>query len=108
MVTLTKDFTMTRPSRNRDPRTLDLRGSYFADDLSDGRVRCRLQIGRMNVPVEIPAEVLERHQMFEAVDIVLHVPGEKLLPVETAALLSEAQQRVADRWIAEMRDFDRF
>ena len=108
MVTLTKDFTMTRSSRNRDHHGPDLRGSYLGDDLPGGRVRCELQIARTRVSVEIPAEVLERQRLPGMNEIVLRVPGERLLPVEPAPLLSEAQQRIADRWILEMQDFDRF
>ena len=87
---------------------IDLRGSYPGEDLYRGRTRCILQIGRTNLPVDIPAEVLEKHRMVRADEIVLRIPGEEMLPVQAAPILSEAQQKNADRWIAEMQDFDRF
>lgn len=91
-----------------DEGWIDLRGSYPGEELYRARTRCVLQIGRTNLPVDIPAEVLEKHRMIRCDEVVLRIPGEEMLPVEAAPFLSEAQQKSADCWIAEMEDFDRF
>ncbi|MBW3542827.1 MAG: hypothetical protein KY476_21400 [Planctomycetes bacterium] len=78
-------------------------GNVFA-----GRVRCVLQIGRSNLPIDLPAEILEKHRMLAADEVRLRIPGEEELAVDVVPLLSSAQQRTSDAWLREMQDFDRF
>lgn len=90
---------------NRRRLILDLCGPYAGEDIEPRDVRCYLQIAGANLPVDI-SEALVRSAADGAV--VLHLPGERMVPVETAPLVTDNEQKLSSGWCSEMEDFDRF
>lgn len=108
MTTLMKECTMAFPSRDCDEGFMNRGRSELDDRSRGGRVRCMLKIARTNLPVDLPLEVLEKFRLLRSGEIILRLPGGEIVPVTTRPVLTDAQQRAADRWVAEMEDFDRF
>ncbi len=108
MIALMNRFSMNQEIRNRRRLPLDLCGPYVGDDLDSRVVRCYLQIARTSVAVDIPADLLHKHRLGGRGGVVLHLPGERMARVETAPLLTDSEQKLANGWSSEMEDFDRF
>ena len=106
MIALMKELSMTQehPRRRRFPigarRPFDCEAASLTE-------RCYLQIGRAQVPVDVPADVLRKHRR-DGEAILLRVPSEHTIPVEETPLLSSREERLAREWWTEMEDFDRF
>lgn len=90
---------------NRRRLILDFCGPYVGDDIEPRDVRCYLQIARTNVAVDISPELLRSAARG---GVVLHLPEERMVPVETAPLVTDNEQKLASGWLSEMEDFDRF
>ena len=107
MVDLTKELSMNQehPRRRRFPNGARRPLNYEADSCT---ARCYLQIGGAQVPVDVPARALRKHERDGDETILLRVPGEHVIPVEAAPLLSKREQSLAREWWTEMEDFDRF
>lgn len=108
MIALTRKFSMNQEIRNRRRLPMDLCGPYVCDEADSRPVRCYLQIARANVAVDIPADLLSKRSLGGQGGIVLHLPGERVVSVEAAPILSERDQKTANSWSTEMEDFDRF
>lgn len=69
-------------------------------------VACHLCAGGARFPVELPAHAV---RLFEAADpLVLVHPSGSSIPIIPVRSLTESEQRIADRWLSEMQDFNRF
>jgi len=101
-------FTMSQEISNRRRLPLDLCGPYVGDEVDTRNVCCLLQIARTNVAVDIPADLLHKHRLGGQGGVVLHLPGERMVRVETAPLLTDNEQKLVNGWSAAMEDFDRF
>lgn len=109
MMTLTKELSMHQPSFDRVRRQKDLCGPYISDAGESRPVRCYLQIAGSTVAVDVPSDVLGMRRVVGPRDeVVLRVPGEELAAVEVRPIQTKREQRMANQWIAEMEDFDRF
>lgn len=109
MVTLARELRMDHHSFSAARLQRNLCGPYLSEETESGHVRCYLQIARTRIPVDVPADVLAGHRLLGNKDaIVLRLPGEAAVRVNATPILTEKQQTAADRWIAEMEDFDRF
>ena len=109
MMTLTKELTMEQPSFDRIRLQRDLCGPYIADARDSRPIRCHLQIAHSTIAVDIPAEILGAHRLLGGHDdVILRVPGEEIASVEIRPIQSKREQQLANRWISEMEDFDRF
>jgi hypothetical protein len=109
MITLARNLRLDRESQSHARPGMDLCGPYACEHIESEHVRCNLRIAGTNVAVDLPAETLARHRQSGAQDeVVLQIPGEEFVPVETLPHLGRKQRRQAARWIAEMENFDRF
>lgn len=108
MIVSTREFSMSQEIRNRRRLPLDLCGPYVGDEIDSKQVRCYLQIARSNVAIDLPANLVDKYRIDGIGKVVLHLPGERVVPVETAPLRSESEPKTADGWSLEMEDFDRF
>lgn len=108
MIALMKELNMNQehPRRRRFP--INVRGSYAGEGTESGSARCFLQIGRTQIAVDVPAHVLRRYRRGGQEGIVLHLPNERVVPIEARSVLSESERRMAREWYNEMQDFDRF
>jgi hypothetical protein len=107
MIAMMKELSMNQEHSRRRRFPIGARRplNYAADSST---ARCYLQIGSAQVPVDVPVRALRKHERDGDETILLRVPGERIVPVESAPLLSERQQRLAREWWTEMEDFDRF
>jgi hypothetical protein len=109
MIARFKEHSMDQRFRNRRQFPIDLCGPYAGDENESSEVRCELQIARMHVAVDIPAEVLRKYRLEGGgSEIVLRIPGVQPFQVNAAPQLTETQRKSANAWSAEMHDFDRF
>lgn len=109
MITLAQKFTLDRSSFNQPRLRMDLCGPYACDSIETDYVHCRLHIAGASVSVELPAEAVACYRQSGArSEVVLNIPRQALVPVETAPVLSRRDRREAKRWMAEMESFDRF
>jgi hypothetical protein len=98
MIALQKEFSMNRQTF----------GSYPGDEIGTRQVRCWLEVGHARVAVQIPAELLHLQRATGGAPLMLRVPSQQSIPVESQPLLTESQQKRARAWSSEMEGLDRF
>jgi hypothetical protein len=108
MIALMKEVSVSEQCPSRSRFSVDLWGN-LTDEAESPAVRCRLRIARAQIDVDIPSHLLSEHRRGRHGAMVLYVPGEHVVPVESMPLLSEHDEQWSAReWQAEMEDFDRF
>jgi len=108
MVAMKKEFAMSQRFGSRQRFATNLCGPYACDEIDETRVTCYLEIAHSRLAVDIPASLVEQCRAGAQGDIFLRLPGQRVAHVEPAPLLSDAEQKAAKGWSAEMSDFDRF
>ena len=108
MVAMRKEFAMSQRFGSRQRFATDLCGPYACDEIEETRVTCYLEIAHHRLAIDIPTDLVEHCRAGANGDVFLRLPGHRVARVEPAALMSDAEQKVAKGWSAEMSDFDRF
>jgi hypothetical protein len=104
LTNMQEELSMDRPRR----LPMEMCGPYAGEEEVSGHACCWLRIGHANVSIQLPTEVMRDPCLLDRGPIVLHVPHQRPIPVETQVILTDSQQKRAAGWAAEMADFDRF
>lgn len=108
MIAMSKEVTMSHSFGKRQRFGAELCGPYACDEIDDTRLACYLEIGDRRVAIDVPADLVRPCRVGVQGGIFLRLPDQRAARVEPTRLLSDAEQKVAKAWSAEMADFDRF